>query len=148
MTDYKKPSEAVLKERLTKLQYRVTQENATESPFSSSYWNAFDDGLYVDITTGEPLFSSRDKFESSCGWPSFSKPIEKDAVQYLEDISHFMKRTEVRSHAGDAHLGHVFDDGPEELGGQRYCINGAALRFIPKEKLEDEGYGDFLVLFK
>ena len=132
-----------LKESLTELQFNVTQLNATEQPFNNTFWNHFENGLYVDVVSGEPLFLSKDKFESTCGWPSFSRPIFKEAVRYVEDKSHFMHRIEVRSQVGDSHLGHVFDDGPEALGGMRYCINSASLRFIPYERLEDEGYSDY-----
>ena len=132
-----------LKESLTELQFNVTQLNATEQPFNNAFWNHFENGLYVDVVSGEPLFLSKDKFESPCGWPSFSRPIFKEAVRYVEDQSHFMHRIEVRSQVGDSHLGHVFDDGPEELGGMRYCINSASLRFIPYERLDDEGYSEY-----
>jgi methionine-R-sulfoxide reductase len=124
----------------------VTQNSGTERPFDNIYWNFFEKGLYVDIVTGEPLFSSKDKFESSCGWPSFSKPIQKEHIRFIEDISFNMRRIEVRSQIGDSHLGHVFDDGPEELGGMRYCINSAALRFIPEKDMIAEGYEDYLSL--
>ncbi|GMA51445.1 peptide methionine sulfoxide reductase MsrB [Alicyclobacillus contaminans] len=137
-----------LKQKLTPLQYEVTQRSATEPPFHNEYWNHFEEGLYVDVVSGEPLFSSRDKFASMCGWPSFAKPVQPDAVVERPDYSHGMIRTEVRSQGADSHLGHVFDDGPRELGGLRYCINSAALRFIPKEDLEREGYGEYLKLFE
>ena len=145
---FKKPTEAELRSRLTKEQYAVTQQNATETPFANEYWDEQREGIYVDITTGEPLFSSLDKFQSGCGWPSFAKPIDKKLIEEKEDKSYHMTRTEVRSKLGDAHLGHVFDDGPKQLGGLRYCINSASLRFIPKEDMEKEGYGEYLVLFK
>ena len=135
-----------MQKTLTKEQYAVTRQNATERPYRNEYWDNFQTGIYVDITTGEPLFSSRDKFESGCGWPSFSKPIRPEVVSEHKDTSHGMIRTEIRSRAGDSHLGHVFDDGPKELGGERYCINSAALRFIPKDKMEEEGYGYLLPL--
>ena len=145
---YEKPSDEELKETLTDLQYDVTQNSATERAFTHEYHNNFKRGIYVDITTKEPLFSSTDKFESGCGWPSFSKPISKDVVNYSEDDSHFMHRTEVRSRSGNAHLGHVFNDGPKELGGQRYCINGASLLFIPYEEMDEKGYGYLKYLVK
>lgn len=141
---YQKPDDATLRSTLTDEQYAVTQKNATEHPFRNEYWNEFREGIYVDITTGEPLFISTDKFNSDCGWPSFSKPIDKKLIKENMDTSHGMKRVEVRSHAGDAHLGHVFTDGPAESGGLRYCINSASLRFIPKDKMEKEGYGEYL----
>lgn len=145
---YIKPSDEELKKSLTETQYDVTQNSATERAFSHEYHDSFKRGIYVDITTKEPLFSSTDKFESGCGWPSFSKPISKDVVKYFEDNSHFMHRTEVRSRSGDAHLGHVFNDGPKELGGQRYCINGASLEFIPYEEMDEKGYGYLKYLVK
>ena len=145
---FKKPTEAELRSRLTKEQYAVTQQNATETPFANEYWDEQREGIYVDITTGEPLFSSLDKFQSGCGWPSFAKPIDKKLIEEKEDKSYHMTRTEVRSKLGDAHLGHVFDDGPKQLGGLRYCINSSSLRFIPKEDMQKEGYGEYLVLFK
>lgn len=143
---FKKPDNKKLKTNLTTLQYDVTQKNATEMPFQNEYWNEFREGIYVDITTGEPLFVSTDKFESGCGWPSFSKPITKNIIEEITDKSHGMIRTEVRSKLGDAHLGHVFDDGPIEKGGLRYCINSASLKFIPKQEMQSEGYGDYLSL--
>ena len=139
--NYKKENNESLKNRLTDLQYDVTMNAATEAPFRNEYWDSFERGIYVDITSGEPLFFSTDKFESGCGWPSFSKPIQKDLVKYKEDLSLGRRRIEVRSNSADAHLGHVFNDGPAELGGLRYCINSAALKFIPLEKMEEEGYG-------
>ena len=141
---YPKPSQDELKTRLTEEQYQVTQESATERPFHNAYDQTFEEGIYVDITTGEPLFFANDKFASGCGWPSFSRPIAKDVVHYYQDLSHGMERIEVRSRSGNAHLGHVFTDGPREQGGLRYCINSASLRFIPKEEMEVEGYGDLL----
>lgn len=144
---YPVPSKDVLKESLSGIQYRVTQENETERPYTNEYAGTFDKGIYVDVVTGEPLFSSEDKFESGCGWPSFSKPLIPDVVTDKTDSSFNMKRTEVRSRAGDSHLGHVFNDGPTELGGLRYCINSASLRFIPCEELEAEGYGFLKQLF-
>lgn len=145
---YIKPSDEELKKNLTDIQYDVTQNSATERAFSHEYHDNFKRGIYVDITTKEPLFSSTDKFESGCGWPSFSKPISKDVVKYFEDNSHFMHRTEVRSRSGDAHLGHVFNDGPKEMGGQRYCINGASLEFIPYDEMDEKGYGYLKYLVK
>lgn len=142
--EYKKPGQDELRTRLTPEQYRVTQEAGTEAPFRGEYWDKFEEGIYVDVTTGQPLFVSADKFESGCGWPSFSKPIDGVSVKEREDTSHGMFRTEVRSDAGDAHLGHVFTDGPRELGGLRYCINSASLRFIPKAEMEAKGYGENL----
>ncbi len=144
---YTRPSDEELRKQLTDLQYRVTQEAATEAPFSSPLDGFQETGLYVDVVTGEPLFTSLDKFDSGCGWPAFSRPIEAEAVKERTDTSHFMVRTEVRSRSGDSHLGHVFDDGPRDRGGRRYCINGAALRFIPLADLEKEGYGEYRKLF-
>ena len=138
---YKRKNDDELKESLTPLQYDVTVNAATERPFDNEFNSNFERGIYVDITSGEPLFFSTDKFESGCGWPSFSKPIQKDLVKYSEDLSLGRRRIEVRSNVADAHLGHVFDDGPSELGGLRYCINSAALRFIPLDKMDEEGYG-------
>lgn len=145
---YKKPAQEKLKEILSDIQYRVTQENATESPFSSRYENNFEDGIYVDIVTGEPLFSSKDKYDAGCGWPSFTHPIDSKSLTEKLDGSHGMFRTEVRSSVGDSHLGHLFEDGPQEKGGMRYCINGAALRFIPKDELKNAGYAEYEELFK
>ncbi len=136
-----------LKDRLTPMQYKVTQENGTEPPFQNEYWDEEREGLYVDVIDGTPLFTSRDKFQSNCGWPSFSRPIEEKRVDMNMDTTHHMVRTEVRSKRADSHLGHLFDDGPKELGGLRYCINSAALRFIPKEELESAGYGEYKHLF-
>lgn len=133
---------------LDPLQYHVTQENGTERPFANAYWDNKREGIYVDVVSGEPLFSSRDKFDSGTGWPSFTRPIEQENVMEKADHSLFSRRTEVRSTQGDSHLGHVFDDGPAEKGGLRYCINSASLRFIPKEELEAEGYGEYLGLFQ
>lgn len=136
-----------LRNKLTALQFDVTQNNGTEPPFRNAYWDNQQEGLYVDIVSGQPLFSSLDKFESDCGWPSFTRPLAPGDVQENVDVSHGMRRTEVRSKDADSHLGHVFEDGPKEAGGLRYCINSAALRFIPKDRLESEGYGDYLSLF-
>ena len=144
---YPQPDDETLRRVLTPLQYAVTRENATEPPFRNPYHDERREGLYVDVATGEPLFSSRDQFDSGCGWPSFSRPLDPEAVREREDRSHGMLRTEVRSRSGDNHLGHRFDDGPTDRGGLRYCINSAALRFIPREDLETEGYGEFLSLF-
>lgn len=145
--DYPVPDDQVLKEKLTDIQYQVTQNNDTERPYTNEYAATFDKGIYVDVVTGEPLFSSEDKFESGCGWPSFSKPVIPEVVTEHTDTSFNMKRTEVRSRAGDTHLGHVFDDGPKDLGGLRYCINSASIRFIPFDDLETEGYGYLKPLF-
>ncbi|OEI83408.1 peptide-methionine (R)-S-oxide reductase MsrB [Brucella sp. BO3] len=139
---YQKSAEAIAK--LSAEQYRVTQENGTERPGTGEYLYNKEPGIYVDIVSGEPLFASSDKYESHCGWPSFTKPIERANVTELKDMSHGMVRTEVRSAHGDSHLGHVFPDGPVDRGGLRYCINSASLRFVPKDRMEAEGYGDYL----
>lgn len=144
---YFKPEKDEIKKKLNDIQYKVTQENATEPPHSSKYDNFFEDGIYVDIVSGEPLFSSKDKFKCGCGWPSFSRPIDKKFLVEKSDNSLGMQRIEIRSKIANSHLGHVFNDGPREKGGLRYCINGAALKFIPKDELKKEGYGEFLYLF-
>ena len=145
--EYQKPSDEVIRENLTDKQYRVTQHSDTEHPFTNEYWDQFEKGIYVDIVTGEPLFSSLDKYESSCGWPAFTQPIEAPTIIEKMDYSHGMRRIEVRSRAGDSHLGHVFTNDPESPNGVRYCINSASLRFIPYEEMEAEGYGYLLDLF-
>lgn len=145
MTKYNKDD---LRKRLTDIQYQVTQESATERPFSSEYDDFYEDGIYVDIVSGEALFSSRDKYDAGCGWPSFTKPIDGTELREKDDYRLMRKRIEVRSKESDSHLGHVFPDGPKEATGLRYCINGAALRFIPKDKLEEEGYGEYLKIFE
>jgi peptide-methionine (R)-S-oxide reductase len=146
MAQYTKNPDAVAK--LSPEQYRVTQQNATEMPFQNEFWNNKEPGLYVDIVSGEPLFTSLNKFDSGCGWPSFTKPVEPGNVVEKIDASHGMLRTEVRSNHADSHLGHVFDDGPPSDGGLRYCINSASLRFIPLDRLEAEGYGSYRKLFE
>jgi methionine-R-sulfoxide reductase len=146
MANYTKDTDAI--SRLSKEQFRVTQESATERPFQNAYWDHDAPGLYVDIVSGEPLFSSLDKFDSECGWPSFTKPVDPENVEELSDTTHGMVRTEVRSTHADSHLGHVFDDGPKAAGGLRYCINSASLRFIPLDELESEGYGEYVKLFE
>jgi len=137
-----------LKEKLNDMQYAVTQLNGTEPPFRNEFWDHKEEGLYVDIVSGEPLFTSLDKFDSGCGWPSFTKPVQSANVKEKVDTTHGMIRTEVRSKFGDSHLGHVFPDGPKQAGGLRYCINSAALRFIPKSDMDKEGYGEYLYLFR
>lgn len=145
--NYKATDKSTLKTTLSPIQYEVTQNSATEPPFKNEFWNTFNIGIYVDITTGEPLFSSTDKYESSCGWPSFTKPIDPNVIREKDDNSIGMRRIEVRSRKGDSHLGHVFNDGPKDKGGLRYCINSASLRFIPKEDMEKEGYSYLLEKF-
>jgi methionine-R-sulfoxide reductase len=140
------PSDAELRSRLTKDQYRVTRECGTETPFQNAYWDNHKAGIYVDLISGEPLFSSLDKFDSGTGWPSFTKPISKEHVVEKRDSSFGMERTEVRSSKSNSHLGHIFEDGPAPTG-ERYCVNSAALRFVPVEKLKEEGYGEYLSLF-
>jgi peptide methionine sulfoxide reductase msrA/msrB len=140
-------SDEELRQELTPIQYQVTKQNATEPPFQNEYWNHEEEGIYVDIISGEPLFSSKDKYDAGCGWPSFTKPLRQSEVEEKLDTSHGMRRIEVRSKTADSHLGHVFDDGPAPTGA-RYCINSASIRFVPKEKLKEEGYEQFLGLFK
>jgi methionine-R-sulfoxide reductase len=146
MPQYTKDAEAI--SRLSPEEFKITQQSGTERPFENAYWDNDEPGIYVDIVSGEPLFSSLDKFDSSCGWPSFTKPVEPAHVEERPDGSHGMSRTEVRSSHGDSHLGHVFDDGPKDAGGLRYCIISASLRFIPLDELDGEGYGDYLRLFE
>ena len=146
MPDYTKSAEAI--SRLSPEEFQVTQRNGTERPFENAYWDHDEPGIYVDIVSGEPLFSSLDKFDSSCGWPSFTKPVEAENVEERGDGSLGVNRTEVRSSHGDSHLGHVFDDGPKDASGLRYCINSASLRFIPLDELESAGYGKYLELFE
>ena len=147
MTDFKKPSDADLKKTLSPVQYQVTQHEATERAFQNEYWDNHEAGIYVDVVSGEPLFSSLDKFDSGTGWPSFTKPLVPANVKTKTDRSLFMERVEVRSSHADSHLGHLFDDGPQPTG-QRYCMNSASMRFIPVAKLAEEGYGQYLPLFE
>ncbi len=147
MKNYTKPDDEELRQKLTPMQYEVTQNEGTEPPHQNEFWDNKEEGLYVDIVSGEPLFSSFEKFDSSCGWASFSKPLESENFVEKEDRKFGMRRVEVRSKHADSHLGHVFDDGPKEFGGLRYCMNSASMRFIPVAKLEEEGYGEYLRLF-
>ncbi|MGL4760727.1 MAG: peptide-methionine (R)-S-oxide reductase MsrB [Sarcina sp.] len=146
--EFKVKTKEELKNELTELQYLVTQENATERPYVNEYDNHFEKGLYVDITTGEPLFTSMEKYNSGCGWPAFTNPIKREVIKEKRDASHGMERIEVRTKLSNNHLGHVFSDGPIDKGGLRYCINSASLKFVPFDKLEEEGYEEYIKLFK
>ncbi len=146
MPEYKKPADVEIKKKLSDEQYRITQQCGTEPPFRNAYWNNHEKGIYVDIVTGEPLFSSKDKFDSGSGWPSFTQPIKKTSITEKADKTHGMTRTEVKSKSGDSHLGHVFEDGPGP-NGLRYCINSGSLRFIPVSRMKEEGYEEYLKLF-
>src|SRR5688500_13969985 len=145
--DYRKPDDDELRQKLSPLQYKVTQDDGTEAPFRNEYWDNHEAGIYVDVVSGEPLFSSKDKFDSGTGWPSFTKPLVPENVKTKSDRKLFMERTEVRSANADSHLGHLFDDGPKPTG-QRFCMNSASMRFIPASKLVEEGYGEFAALFE
>ncbi|GGK30590.1 peptide methionine sulfoxide reductase MsrB [Deinococcus malanensis] len=146
--DFQKPADADLRERLTPIQYQVTQHEGTERAYTGEYWDHTGEGIYVDVVSGEPLFSSRDKYDAGCGWPSFTRPIQNMSLTENTDYKIGYPRTEVRSPVADSHLGHVFPDGPQEHGGLRYCINSASLRFVPVDRLEAEGYADYLPLFR
>ena len=146
--DYHLRDKSEVEKELTELQKKVTQEGVTEMPFKNTYFDNEQDGIYVDLYTGEPLFSSMDKYDAGCGWPSFTKPIEKKSLKEKADFTFGMHRVEVKSKTSDSHLGHVFDDGPKDQGGLRYCMNSAAMQFIPKEKMKEEGYEEYLTLFE
>ena len=145
---YQKPSDEELREKLSQMAYQITQNNGTEPAYRNEYWDNHEAGIYVDLISGEPLFSSTDKFDSGTGWPSFSKPLSQEYVVEEKDLSLGVERVEIKSKLSQSHLGHVFEDGPEELGGLRYCINSAALRFVSVEELKDQGYGQYLSLFE
>ncbi len=148
MDKYSKPNDDQIKKSLIDLQYQVTQQDGTEPPFKNEYWDKHDRGIYVDIVTGEPLFLSTDKFDSGTGWPSFTRPIDNHVIAEKKDRTHGMLRTEARSRVGDSHLGHIFEDGPKDKGGRRYCMNSASLRFVPLEEMEAKGYGEYIPLVK